>query len=160
MFFTMGNTVETVYQYRQLLGRCATGSGLDFDEIDTLNEIEHQLPSQPSLDMKTWRLALPTTEVVRAVLRGPRLDDDVMVVNLGPGGCVCRHAPYADEGITVELVFEHADNAISHRFKATVTWIDDDGDDFALGLEFVGVPLQVRYGTSNAARANDDLVAA
>ena len=31
-------------------------------------------------------------------------------------------------------------------------WLEDDGDDYALGLEFVGVPLQVRYATARELR--------
>jgi hypothetical protein len=142
----MGTTVALVYQYRQLQGRCDAGTGLDFDEIDTFTTVESMLTAEPSMDEDDWR-ATDTRHALSAVLRGPRLNDDVDIVNLGPHGCVCRNAPYADEGVTVELVIADSE-AVSYRFKAQVTWLDDDGDDFALGLAFVGVPLQVRYATA------------
>lgn len=143
----MGTTVALVYQYRQLKGRCEAGTELDFDDIDTFTAVESVLATQPPIGADDWRTA-EAQETFRAVLRGPRLDDDVDIVNLGPYGCVCRNAPYADEGVTVELVIADSEAAVSYRFKALVTWLDDDGDDFALGLSFVGVPLQVRYATA------------
>lgn len=159
----MGTTVELVYQYRQLVGRCDAGTGLDFDEIDTLTTVESMLTTQPPIGEADWHTA-EAQEAIAAVLRGPRLDDDVGIVNMGPHGCVCRSAPYADEGATVELVFEDGDAAVSYRFKAQVTWLQDDGDDFALGLEFVGVPIQVRYASTREldgdARSPSGLVAA
>jgi hypothetical protein len=159
----MGTTVELVYQYRQLVGRCDAGTGLDFDEIDTLNTVESILTTQPPIGVADWRTA-DAQEAFAAVLRGPRLNDDVDITNLGPQGCVCRNAPYADEGVTVELVVADHEASVSYRFKAQVMWLDDDGDDFALGLEFVGVPLQVRYATARELTAHQsspsDLVAA
>ncbi|WP_428265941.1 hypothetical protein [Haliangium sp.] len=143
----MGATVELIYQYRQLVGRCDAGTGLDFDEIDTLNSVESQLPPQPPIEHDDWYTG-ETSEAIPAVLRGYRLNDDVDIVNLGPLGCVCRRAPFAEEGTTVEVVVEREAPAVSYRFKAEVRWMQDDGDDFALGLAFVGVPLQVRYSTS------------
>jgi hypothetical protein len=143
----MGTTVALVYQYRQLTGRCDAGNGLDFDEIDTLTTVESMLTVQPPIGAGDWR-TMDTSETFAAVLRGPRMNDDVDIVNLGPEGCVCRNAPYADEGVTVELLIADSGASVSYRFKAQVTWLDDDGDDFAIGLAFVGVPLQVRYATS------------
>lgn len=143
----MGSTVALVYQYRQLTGRCDSGTGLDFDEIDTLTTVESMLTVQPPIGADDWRTA-DAPEPVAAVLRGPRMNDDVDIVNLGPEGCVCRNAPYADEGVTVELMIGDSEASVSYRFKAQVTWLDDDGDDFALGLAFVGVPLQVRYASA------------
>jgi hypothetical protein len=143
----MGTTVALVYQYRQLKGRCDAGTGLDFDEIDTFTSVELQLETQPPLGVDDWH-TVAAPETFAAVLRGPRLNDDVDIVNLGPQGCVCRNAPWADEGVTVELVIMDSVASVSYRFKAQVMWLDDDGDDFALGLSFVGVPLQVRHATA------------
>jgi hypothetical protein len=161
----MGTTVALVYQYRQLTGRCDAGTGLDFDEIDTLTTVESMLATQPPIGANDWRTtdaSEAASQSFAAVLRGPRMNDDVAIVNLGPQGCVCRNAPYADEGVTVELVIADSEAPVSYRFKAQVMWLDDDGDDFAMGLEFVGVPLQVRYATSRemAAVAPPDQIAA
>jgi hypothetical protein len=147
----MGTTVELVYQYRQLVGRCDAGTGLDFDEIDTLTTVEHLLEAQPSVGANDWRTA-DLRDAIPAVLRGARLNDDVDVTHLGPSGCICRNAPYAAEGVTVELLIADSEDTVSYRFKAQVIWLEDDGDDYALGLEFVGVPLQVRYSTARELR--------
>jgi hypothetical protein len=159
----MGTTVELVYQYRQLMGRCDAGTGLDFDEIDTLTTVEHLLAAQPPIGASDWRTA-SDQDAIPAVLRGARLDDDVDVTHLGPSGCVCRNAPYAEEGATIELVIADSEDTVSYRFKAQVMWLEDDGDDYALGLEFVGVPLQVRYATARELRealaSPHDMVAA
>ncbi len=147
----MGTTIELVYQYRQLVGRCDAGTGLDFDEIDTLTTVEHLLAVQPPIGASDWRTA-GAEDAIPAVLRAPRLNDDVDITRLGPSGCVCRNAPYAEEGMTVELVISDCEAAVSYRFKAQVMWLEDDGDDYALGLEFLGVPLQVRYATARELR--------
>lgn len=140
----MSTTLELVYRYRQIMGRCEAGAGMDFDEIDALAEIEAQLPAHPPIGASDW----PSRQIpmaARTLLRGARLDDEVHLINLGPTGCVCRRAPYADEGTTVELVIDEPGTALTYRFMATVTWLDDDGDDFALGLELLGVPVQMRH---------------
>lgn len=154
----MGNTLELVYQYRQLMGRCDAGTGLDIDEIGALALIEARLGAPPPTGAHDW---LPATNAagLAAVVRGHRLDDEVVLVNLGPDGCVCRRAPYAEEGSLVELVVDRGRRLgrprISYRFKARVAWLQDDGDDFALGLAFEGVPVQVRYRMVGALAEGD-----
>ncbi|ACY15902.1 PilZ domain-containing protein [Haliangium ochraceum] len=150
----MGTNVELIYQYRQLAGRCDAGTGLDFDEIDALLRMEVLLASQPPIDRDNWHIGIDHREHFEAVLRGPRIHDDVAVTNLGPKGCVCRRAPFAEEGATVELMIEDSESSVSYRFKAEVRWLEDEDDDFVLGLHFLGVPLQVRYAT---AREHGDL---
>jgi len=72
-------------------------------------------------------------------VRGDRLNDRVDVVELGPGGFVCRHAPFIARGEIVELVLNLADR--SYRFRAVGKWLKDDGDDYQIGLAFIGVPI-------------------
>ena len=154
----MGKTLELVYQYRQLMGRFDAGTGLDIDEIGTLALIEARLGAPPSTDAHDWRSA-DSAEDMTAVVRGYRLDDEVVLINLGPDGCVCRRAPYAEEGRLVEIIVdgghEQGRPRVSYRFMARVTWLQDDTDDFALGLSFVGVPIQVRYRTVGALAEGD-----
>lgn len=84
-----------------------------------------------------------------ARLRSDKLSDDVMLAVIGPMGCVCERAPYADEGDMVEIAIDEADQGASYRFKARVQWLRDDvNDDFVLGLVFVGVPVLIRYGNA------------
>lgn len=151
----MATVLELVYRYRQIMGRCEAGAGMDFDEIDALAALEAALPMPPSIQASGWSShQIPV--VARTVLRGPRLDDEVDLINLGPVGCVCRRAPYAEEGTTVELVIQADADTVTYRFKASVTWLDDDEeDDFALGLRFVGVPVQMRYPVAPDAPPDD-----
>jgi hypothetical protein len=73
----------------------------------------------------------------------------VKVTEISPGGLVCRAAPYADEGQTLEVVIEDLDRSLSYRFKARVQWLSDDiGDDFQLGLELIGTPVLVHHGSA------------
>ena len=150
----MPTVLELVYRYRQLMGRCETGAGMDFDQIDALAAVEAQLPAPPAIDASDW-LGHQIPTAARTVLRGPRLDDEVSLINLGPVGCVCRRAPYAEEGTTVELIIGDSRIAACYRFKASVAWLADDEDDFALGLRFVGVPVQMRYPASDQAPPGD-----
>lgn len=140
----MGTTLELVYKYRQLIGQCDAGYGLDFDGIDALMAIEALFaPDNPaSTQLASERVSM------RAIVRNESLDDGVTVVRLGPTGGVCRQAPYVEEGDTIELVIDDVGESLSYRFKARVTSLRDDVcDDFAIDLEFIGVPLLVHYGS-------------
>ena len=184
--------LELVYQYRQLVGKCESGAGLDFDEIDALGTIEalfavdatvHGGPAEvpavpvpvPPPSMKMSRRDATVIECeedeeawsddaarcrrqfcreqvdLRGRLRGNRANDPVRVVNLGPGGMVCRHAPYVEEGTHVEIIIDDVELSLSYRFKAEVAWLSDDEDDFALGLRFVGIPVLVHHIPSGSA---------
>jgi hypothetical protein len=135
----MTTLLELVYVYRQLMGRCEAGFGLDFAHIDTVVDIEARFDPRrtPSAGQRV---------AIEATLRGGGHEDRVALVRMGPHGCVCREAPYADEGDVLEIVIEQPGRSHSYRFKARVAWLLDDADDFAIGFEFVGVPLLVRYG--------------
>jgi hypothetical protein len=141
--------LEFVYTYRQLMGRCEAGLGLDFENIETIMEIEARFDRRRS-PSAGQRVALVAT------LRGERHEDQVALVRMGPHGCVCREAPYAHEGEVLEILVADPGRNHSYRFKVRVAWlVDDVGDDYAIGFEFVGVPVLVRYGAATE-RDNDD----
>jgi len=141
----MPTTLDLVYLYRVLTGRCSAGAGLNFEEIDTLAIIEGAfMPDDPRGQLTCHPVSLT------AILRQSKFHDPVEVVRLGPSRCICRRAPYVDEGAVVELVIDSFDSGHSYRFKAVVTTLDDDDDDFRLGLDFIGVPVQVRYPSHNS----------
>lgn len=139
--------LDLVYQYRKLVGKCEAGLGLDVDEILTLTTIESAFAPDPQSrpdERRFRRDRVDTTCRVRGI---PGLNDRVRMTEIGPGGLVCRHAPYVDEGAIVEVVIDDGEVNLSYRFYARVAWMREDvGDDFALGLEFVGLPLLVHYG--------------
>jgi hypothetical protein len=144
----MATTLDLVYQYRLLIGKCQSGQGLDVDEIDALMTIEALFDVQRAKPgTGRCRRAHTRDEVdLRATLRNKKLSDAVRVVDLGPGGMVCRNVPYLERGDQVEVVFDDDELRVSYRFHATVAWVDDDGDDWMCGLELVGTPVLVRFG--------------
>ncbi len=138
-------SLDLVFQYRTLVGKCESGVGLEFEEIDELTRIEASFASnEPRLDGRRWK-RLPVD--LSAMLRGGDLNDKVLVSELAPGGLVVRQAPYIDEGMQIEVVIDDPDADLSYRFKARVQWLREDlQDDFALGLELIGMPVLIHYG--------------
>jgi hypothetical protein len=103
---------------------------------------------EPATDGRKWK-RVPVDMI--AMVRGGDLNDRVKVAELAPGGLVVRQAPYVDEGMQIEIVIDDSDYARSYRFKARVSWLREDvGDDFALGLELVGMPVLIHYGPASA----------
>ena len=134
--------LEAIFQYRTLIGKCELGVGLDFEDIERVTQIEAQFePSKDDRRMNNGRGRRFRREAVRlqAVMRGDRIHDRVDVVEIGPGGLVCRNAPYVARGEQIELVVDDGDK--SYRFRAKGVWLKDDGDDYRVALAFVGMPV-------------------
>jgi hypothetical protein len=142
--------LDLVFQYRTLVGKCEAGRGLDFDEIDEITTIEAAFaPTDDDLRAREGRRFRRESVDIEAVLKGGPLNDKVKITELSPGGLVCRAAPYADEGQTLEVVIEDSARSLSYRFKARVQWLRDDiNDDFQLGLELIGTPVLVHHGSA------------
>lgn len=132
--------VEVVFQYRTLIGKCELGVGLDWDEIEQVTAIESAFePTSDDRRMKAGRRFRREAIQLPALLRGDRINDRVDVLEIGPGGVVVRNAPFVAQGEQVEIVMQAGDN--SYRFRAQGVWVKDDGDDYRLGLELVGMPV-------------------
>ena len=127
--------LETVFHYRTLIGKCDLGCGLEMDEIDLVMSIEDAFAS----DRKDGRKFRRQVVHIAAIMRGDQINDRIDIIEIGPGGLVCRHAPFVARGEVVELVIEDGDN--SYRFRARGVWLRDDGDDYRVGLAFVGMPV-------------------
>jgi hypothetical protein len=135
--------VEVVYQYRTLIGKCELGVGLDWDEIAEMTAIESAFePTADDRRMKAGRRFRREPIRLHALLRGDRINDRVEVIEIGPGGAVVRNAPFVAHGEQVELVMEIDDR--SYRFRAQGVWMKDDGDDYRIGLELIGMPVCLR----------------
>lgn len=128
-------TLETVFQYRTLVGKCELGVGLEWDEIELVTQIEARFENTHRDGRKFRR----ETVKLSALVRGNRINDRVDVIELGPGGLVIRNAPYVAKGEVVELIIEIGD--ASYRFSAKGVWLKDDGEDFRVGLKLVGMPV-------------------
>lgn len=129
--------IETVFQYRTLVGKCDLGCGLDWDEIDHITRIEQAFASNSGDGRRFRRQAIE----VDGIMRGDRINDRIDVIEMGPGGMVCAHAPFVARGEEVEVVID--DGEYSYRFRARGVWLRDDGDDYRVGLAFIGMPVRL-----------------
>jgi hypothetical protein len=96
-------------------------------------------PSSDDRRMNAGRKFRRQAVKLNALLRGDRINDRVEVVEIGPGGLVVRGAPFVANGEHVEIVVEDGDK--SYRFGAEGVWMKDDGDDYKIGLELIGMPV-------------------
>jgi hypothetical protein len=128
--------VETIFQYRTLIGKCELGCGLDWDEIEQVSMIEHAFAVDRG---RSGRRFKRHAVALSAIVRGDRINDRVQIVEIGPGGLVATGAPFIARGEYVEVVLDVDDR--SYRFRAIGTWLKDDGDDYRVGMAFVGVPI-------------------
>ena len=132
----VASAIETIFQYRTLIGKCELGVGLDWDEIQQITDIESELVLDRGPSGRRYkRQSVDLTGIVR----GDRINDRVAITELGPGGLVCRRSPFIARGEVVELVLDLDDR--SYRFRAIGKWLKDDGDDYQVGLAFIGVPI-------------------
>ena len=130
--------VDVLFQYRTLIGKCELGTGLDWDDIEQVTSIESMF--EPSTrDRHTNRRFRRQRVRLTAMMRGDRIHDLVEVSELSLGGLVVRNAPYVARDEQVEIVIELGD--LSYRFRARGVWLKDDGDDFKVGLAFLGTPV-------------------
>jgi len=132
--------VETVFQYRTLIGKCDLGVGLDWVEIEQITSIEAAFaPGEDDRRMKAGRRFRREALQAPALVRGDRINDRVDLVEIGPGGLVIRNAPYIARGEHIEITVDEGDT--SYRFAAIGVWLKDDGDDYKVGLALVGMPV-------------------
>ncbi|MEO8706181.1 MAG: PilZ domain-containing protein [Kofleriaceae bacterium] len=132
--------LEVIFQYRTLIGKCELGVGLEWDDIAQVTAIETAFaPTADDRRMKNGRRFRREGVKLSAVMRGDRIHDRVEVVEIGPGGAVCRNAPYVARGEQIELTMEIGDS--SYRFRAQGVWLKDDGDDYRVGLALIGMPV-------------------
>ena len=130
------SAIETIFQYRTLIGKCELGVGLDWDEIQQITDIESELVLDRGRSGRRYK----RQDVdLSGIVRGDRINDRVTITELGPGGLVCRRSPFIARGEVVELVLNLEDR--SYRFRAIGKWLKDDGDDYQIGLAFIGVPI-------------------
>lgn len=145
----MSTALELVFKYRQLVGNCDAGAGMNLDDIEALSAIESLFPNAGSpIDRPSWQTRLGVESVsLTALLRGNRVCDHVEVVSMGPEGMICVGAPYMTEGDRIEIVFDDEELRVSYRFAAVVEHAIEMNDDGELRVEFrfTGVPLLLRF---------------
>lgn len=142
-----------IFQYRTLVGKCELGLGLTWDEIAQLGAIETTFaPMDDDRRMTTGRKFRREQTRLSALMRGDRIHDKVELVEVSPGGFVCRRAPYVAPGETVELVVDAGDQLL--HFTARGVWLKDDGEDYRVGLALVGMPVATRVVVLTAHQAD------
>jgi hypothetical protein len=129
--------LAAVFRYRTLIGRCDLGYGLDMDEIEEVATIERDFA--PRGERTNGRRFRRQAVKLEGVVRGDRINDAVDIVEMGPGGLVLRKAPFIARGEQVEIVID--DGESSYRFRAQGVWLRDDGEDYKVGLSFIGMPV-------------------
>jgi hypothetical protein len=129
--------LEDVFQYRTLIGKCELGVGLEWDEIELVTTLESRF--EPAPHDKPGRKFRRQAVRMAGVMRGDRIHDRIDIVELGLGGMVVRNAPYIARGEHIEVVIDIGE--MSYRFRAKGVWLKDDGDDYKVGLELVGMPV-------------------
>jgi len=130
--------VDAVFQYRTLIGKSDLGCGLNWDEIDRIGDFEARFAPDENHNHTTRKFRREETSI-EALIRGNRINDRVEIIELGPGGLICRNAPYIAAGEQIEVFVDAGD--LSYRFRAIGKWLRDDGDDYKVGLAFVGMPV-------------------
>ena len=128
--------IETIFQYRTLIGKCELGIGLDWDEIQRVADIESELVLDHGRSGRRYKRQ---SVAFSGIVRGDRINDRVAITEMGPGGFIARNAPFIARGEVVELLLDLAGR--SYRFRAIGKWLKDDGDDYQIGLAFIGVPI-------------------
>ena len=127
--------LETVFQYRTLIGKCELGVGLDWEEIDHVIRIEQAFAADRKDGRKFRRQLVELT----GIMRGDMINDRIDVIEIGPGGMVVRDAPFVANNEVIEIVIEDSDK--SYRFRARGVWLREDGDHYRVGLAFEGMPV-------------------
>jgi len=136
--------LDLVFEYRRLIGKCELGMGLDLDEIEQLTGLEQRLLADAEFDDDGRPSVVPRAMVsLPAIVRGDQINDRVELIELGPGGMVCRNAPFIARGERIDVVVELADR--SYHFSGVGAWLCDDGDDYKVSIVFVGIPVCVHH---------------
>jgi len=129
--------VDVLFQYRTLIGKCELGTGLDWDDIEQVTTIESMF--EPSNNDRRGRRFRRQRVLLSGLMRGDRIHDRIEISELSLGGLVVRNAPYVAHGEQVEIVID--DGELSYRFRAQGVWLKEDGDDYRVGLTFLGMPV-------------------
>jgi len=132
--------LEDVFHYRTLIGKCELGVGLEWEEIEHVTTLESRFEAPVNETPKHISRKFRREPVrMTGMMRGDRIHDRVDIIELGLGGMVVRNAPYIARGETIELVIDI--DELSYRFRAQGVWLKDDGDDYKVGLAFIGMPV-------------------
>jgi hypothetical protein len=130
--------LETVFMYRTLIGKCDLGCGLDLEDIEQVHDIEDRFTSRRGDGRRFKRHATK----LKGIVRGDQINDRVAIVEMGPGGLICVGSPFITRGEQVEIAIDDGEEC--YRFCAKGVWLKEVGEEFRIGLQFLGMPVKLR----------------
>lgn len=134
-----------IAQTRALWAKCARSSGLTWEEIATLLELEGLFASRPRDERRYSRRSVEAP----AIVRSSRLEDEALITDVSLEGMRLSRMPYVEVGTVVEIIASDPDSRESYHFKAKVMWCAEcDQDIYDAGVHLLGVPLHVRRRSS------------
>lgn len=158
----MSEMIKCVYDYRNLLGRRdLMRMRLDAEDLHRLESLERLLEWRPedggpssfpiSLRRKFARFDLRVPATVKVgVLPAP-----IVIVSLGAGGVVVEPAPSLRRGELTVLKVKCSSLSREFHFPAQAKWLSESLNRSSMGLAFVGIPIELRYGVGRSAPLAD-----
>lgn len=159
----MSDLIKCVYDYRNLLGRKELlRMRLDAAELHRLAGIERLLEWRPdecgglaNMPLALRRRFSRFDMRVPATVKVGELSQPIVLVNLGAGGAVVEPAPSLRRGELSVLKVRCTSLGREFHFPVQAKWLSESsilpGRRSTMGLAFVGVPIELRFGTGRSA---------
>jgi hypothetical protein len=138
----MSDVLQHVYEYRKLLARQAMlGNKLDTGSRERLAALERLFAANP---LDSHRRKYARCEVaVSATLKSSGRVHAVQVINMGGGGLCVQPAPQLRPGERAVVRIVSSETGAEYHYPVQAQWVHRTGSGSAMGLPFVGAPLQV-----------------
>jgi len=131
-----------VYEYRKLLARRELlGHRLDVESRARLGALETLFAADPD-EQHRRRYARCEVSVPATVKASGRVQA-VRVVNVGGGGFCVAPAPSLRPGERAVVRIVSSESGAEYHYPVQALWVRRTDGDSAMGLPFVGAPLQV-----------------
>jgi hypothetical protein len=160
----MSELIKCVYDYRNLLGRRdLLRMHLDAEEKHRLESLDQLLEWRPEEGgPSTFPLALRRKFSrfdmrIPATVRVGRGDSaaPIVIVNMGGGGVVVEPAPSLRRGELTVVKIKCSALGREFHFPAQAKWLSESLNRSSMGLAFVGIPIELRYGVGRSASIAD-----
>lgn len=153
----MSDLLKAVYDYRNLLSRRdLLRMRLSAEEVARLDALEKLFEWRPeeggptSLPLALRRRFARCDVRVPASVKAGSTVQPVVVVNLGGGGVVVEPAPSLKRGELTVLKIRVTSIGREFQFPCQAKWLAGGLNQSAMGLQFIGVPIELRYGVGRS----------
>jgi len=138
----LSDVLQHVFEYRKLLARRELlRARFDTESKDRLEALERLFASDPGEEHRRQH-ARCDVSVPATIKAGGRIQR-VEVVNVGGGGICVAPAPRLSPGERAVVRIVAADKCSEYHYPVQALWVERDDTLSAMGLPFVGAPLQV-----------------